>query len=271
MGEKGEADMKQVANGKKKWIEAKANAACKSTLMLFIGDVIDLKTLEDVRKTLTQDLQTLAGFGGVANATTGEDADNKRLRYRVSVDDAYCTLIIKSDGKQVSPILPLTGLMAVVDDEPDAVEIRLRTVMQESERSRRLCGRMNIWVCTSCGYRHVAVDIDFGVTPFYIPCEKCGGSAQSVFYRVPGNNEYIPEFEWFRPTESELREYLDAIEEKTIIGIPEGTPKADIDQFILRCKLETIEHVGHGGLIRRPMAPGYIVTFKEKAEQHKVR
>lgn len=70
-----------------------------------------------------------------------------------------------------------------------------------------------------CGHKMVTIDREPGVTPFMTACPKCGGDAQSGFYRVPMGLK--PTHEWYRP---------DSL----------------VDE-----KPHTVEHVLNGGLLLR--------------------
>lgn len=60
-------------------------------------------------------------------------------------------------------------------------------------------GKKNMYVCQTCGYKIVTVDIDEGVTPFMIGCkrENCDGDMYSFFYRI--NPLLEPTYEWYKP------------------------------------------------------------------------
>lgn len=49
--------------------------------------------------------------------------------------------------------------------------------------------RLNVYICKSCPEHLITVDIDDGVTPFRIGCQKCQGDMTSRFY-PPGLYPY---------------------------------------------------------------------------------
>lgn len=56
-----------------------------------------------------------------------------------------------------------------------------------------------MYVCQTCGYKIVTIDVDEGVTPFMIECkrENCNGDMYSSFYKV---NPFLePTYEWYKP------------------------------------------------------------------------
>lgn len=68
---------------------------------------------------------------------------------------------------------------------------------------------VNVYVCPSCGWRAITVNLVDGVTPFFIRCEgarRCDAdrfpSATSAMYRV--DQSLTPTHEWYRPDEQEL-------------------------------------------------------------------
>lgn len=78
---------------------------------------------------------------------------------------------------------------------------------------------INVYVCEGCGYRHVTINKDTGVTPFLIGCRNpnspvvapstssirsstgCGHLARSSMYRV--DQSLAAEFEWYGPNKQE--------------------------------------------------------------------
>lgn len=101
-------------------------------------------------------------------------------------------------------------------------------------------GRVNVYACTpppmaystmkgGCGYWIITVDREAGVTPMFVKCGHCGGTATSRMYKVGAGLE--PTHEWFRPTkESDL---------------PKG--------YSLR---GVADHLRNGGLLLRPIGKG---------------
>lgn len=61
--------------------------------------------------------------------------------------------------------------------------------------------RINIYMCLM-GHHTVTVDVDHGVTPFMIPCERegCPATAKSSFYpKGPDPLNRTPTHEWYKP------------------------------------------------------------------------
>jgi hypothetical protein len=65
-----------------------------------------------------------------------------------------------------------------------------------------LTNRVNCYVC-DCKHITKTRDIDAGVTPFLISCERCGGTARSTFYTDIAP-EQQPTQEWYRPSLEQL-------------------------------------------------------------------
>lgn len=72
--------------------------------------------------------------------------------------------------------------------------------------------RINVYVCQVCGGHTVTVDVDEGVTPFMIGCRRqqgprrqCKGIAQSSFYQRVPLHIGEPQWEWYRPTDEQLK------------------------------------------------------------------
>lgn len=100
--------------------------------------------------------------------------------------------------------------------------------------------KRNVYVCQKCRGHTVTVDRHEGVTPFMIECrvggmkpdlERCDGMMHSRFYRDPLAYLSVPEWEWFRPTDAELDEYVKHIDPRAEVG--------------------TRKHVAMGGLLLR--------------------
>lgn len=88
-----------------------------------------------------------------------------------------------------------------------------------------LTNRVNCYSC-SCGHITKTIDIDAGVTPFMFNCEKCGGHAQSSFFKGIAPNQK-PTYEWYRP---------------------------DLKQVLkLRSRPAMLDHILSGGLDVRPI------------------
>lgn len=64
--------------------------------------------------------------------------------------------------------------------------------------------RYNRWSC-ACGYSILTVEHVDGVTPFLVPCGRCGGVAKSHFYKVTVGPNEKPDGEWRMPTADEYR------------------------------------------------------------------
>lgn len=91
-------------------------------------------------------------------------------------------------------------------------------------------GKKNVYKCAHCGAETVTVDLDEGVTPFMIDCDKCGEMMTSSFYNVDQDLE--PTHEWYMP----------GAEERIRLA-------ASLAGFAL-----LKSHVNRGGLILREMA-----------------
>lgn len=68
-----------------------------------------------------------------------------------------------------------------------------------------MIGRINVWRCSECQRNTVCIDVDAGVTPFYLRCRAtigCKGQAVSNFYPPGPKPEWIndPEWEWYAPS-----------------------------------------------------------------------
>lgn len=109
-----------------------------------------------------------------------------------------------------------------------------------ADEGHSFAGRINVYACTPplmpgstikgvCGYWIVTVDRDAGVTPMFVRCGHCGGTASSRMYKVGCGLE--PTHEWFRPTSAD--------------DLPEGYSLASV-----------ADHLGNGGLLLRPIGDG---------------
>lgn len=98
-------------------------------------------------------------------------------------------------------------------------------------------GRVNVYACTpspmpgsslksGCGYWIITKDRDAGVTPMFVKCGHCGGTASSRMYRVGEGLQ--PTHEWFRP----ISPYQ----------LPKGYSLASVS-----------DHLRNGGLLMRPI------------------
>lgn len=114
----------------------------------------------------------------------------------------------------------------------DPVAIGRALAAEQEAKGRSLKGRINVYACTppmmpgtsmkgGCGYWIVTVDRDTGVTPMFVKCGHCDGTATSRMYKVGEGLE--PTHEWYRP--------------ETIDGL-------DPAYF---------DHLRNGGLILRPI------------------
>jgi hypothetical protein len=65
--------------------------------------------------------------------------------------------------------------------------------------------RRNAYFCTHCRKVTITVDIDEGVTPMFILCPYCKGTASSFMYQVPGCMHFNikADLEWYKPNERE--------------------------------------------------------------------
>ena len=105
--------------------------------------------------------------------------------------------------------------------------------------------RINVYICKRCGNRIVTEDVDEGVTPFKINCDKCKEfEATSCFYTCP--QDLIPKYEWFKPAnDEEIKKQL-KWELKTF-------HKNAPSKLVEICFEQTKEHLEKGGLLMRPV------------------
>lgn len=98
-------------------------------------------------------------------------------------------------------------------------------------------GQINVYACTppvipnstvngGCGHWIVTIDREAGVTPMFVRCGHCGGTASSRMYRVGEGLE--PTHEWFRP--------------KFAAELPQGYSVGSV-----------ADHLSNGGLLLRPI------------------
>lgn len=87
--------------------------------------------------------------------------------------------------------------------------------------------RENCYLCPHCGHVTKTVDINSGISPFMMACEKCNQYARSSFYEDLAP-EQGPTWEWYRP---ELHEFL----------------------YRYKTSPQTREHILQGGLMVRPV------------------
>lgn len=86
--------------------------------------------------------------------------------------------------------------------------------------AHRDAGRLNVWLCETCGVGVLCVDEHPGVTPMMVSHHTlgdpdCAGMCASQFYRrdkileyapaYRGHTNLEPTYEWYRPSEVELR------------------------------------------------------------------
>jgi len=62
--------------------------------------------------------------------------------------------------------------------------------------------KINVYKCTF-GHEMITKDIDEGVTPMYLTCDKCGGYSRSSFYNVDQSLKHT--HEWYKPTKDEIK------------------------------------------------------------------
>jgi len=93
--------------------------------------------------------------------------------------------------------------------------------------------RVNCYKC-DCGHITKTKDVDAGVTPFMIICEKCNGIARSTFYNDIAP-EQEPTQEWYRPT---LKQCLK-----------------------LRNDFDMLEHILNGGLDVRKITVVFLISL----------
>jgi hypothetical protein len=59
--------------------------------------------------------------------------------------------------------------------------------------------RTNCYSCKDCEHFTKTIEIDHGIVPFTIPCEKCKGDAINCYYYDLAQDQ-APTLEWYRPT-----------------------------------------------------------------------
>lgn len=101
-------------------------------------------------------------------------------------------------------------------------------------------GKVNCYTCHVCKHITKTKDVDAGVTPMIISCEKCNNQAQSSFY-----NDIAPDQE---PTKEWHRPPLHAI-------------------IKLRSKPSVLQHVLDGGLMLRNVQKTE-EPMKKRFEEH---
>jgi hypothetical protein len=80
-------------------------------------------------------------------------------------------------------------------------------------------GRVNGWGCKECGEYTYCIDIDDGVTPFYLGCratEGCKGKATSLFYPSADLPNYVRDqvkWEWYKPEPEEYQTLNEGMKE----------------------------------------------------------
>lgn len=78
-------------------------------------------------------------------------------------------------------------------------------------------GKKNIYLCSGCGRGVVTQDMDEGVTPFMIMCDRpeCGKPMQSLCYKAPQRMlvHFPATFEWYVPSGEELDKLAPPIQE----------------------------------------------------------
>lgn len=94
-------------------------------------------------------------------------------------------------------------------------------VSEQNTKTASFKGMKNLYFCNTCGHGIVTLDVDSGVTPFIIGCERgCGGAALSFFYRCPQPMlaNIQPVFEWYKPTPDEVATLSDAVRDHIARG-----------------------------------------------------
>jgi len=124
----------------------------------------------------------------------------------------------------------LPHMKEIIGDKTIKAELdKMRSEMREMKEIRERKGfkdKKNIYVCPDCLDHVVTVDLDEGVTPFMIQCQRtegCKGMMESSMYRVY-DMRMQADFEWYSPDDAE---------------------RALITNINVR------EHVNNGGLIMR--------------------
>lgn len=83
-----------------------------------------------------------------------------------------------------------------------------------------LANPINVYTCEVCSGETVTIDVDEGVTPFYLDCRAtkgCSGIARSSMYR-PRAGHASPTWEWYRPTQKQARKSGAAMAEHVRLG-----------------------------------------------------
>ena len=124
-----------------------------------------------------------------------------------------------------------------------------------AQEDEKVLGVNNYRCNTECNHVTKTIDVDSGVTPFLISCEKCKADATSSFYDdlVP---DQAPTFEWYRPS---LDQVL-AIRNESLSLPPASKGHNE----------SILEHILDGGLLSRSVGgfyslkPGDNITVEGK-------
>jgi predicted RNA-binding Zn-ribbon protein involved in translation (DUF1610 family) len=104
-----------------------------------------------------------------------------------------------------------------MDATREAIARRGEEALSVSGNEPMFQPKENVYVCPKCGQFTVTVDIDEGTTPFMLRCRAsgfegdCNGMAVSQLYPQGPRPANIPEpaWEWYKPSEKELRKCHD--------------------------------------------------------------
>lgn len=77
--------------------------------------------------------------------------------------------------------------------------------IKEPSKTVKTIGRKNIYVCDTCQYSFITIDLDNGIPPYMSSCQRpvaCQGMAKSKFYTI---DQGLPaEYGWYKPDKDEL-------------------------------------------------------------------
>lgn len=114
------------------------------------------------------------------------------------------------------------------------------------EKNKQGRDYLNTYVCEKCGHHVLTLDLEAGVTPFMILCERCDGTMTSRCY-----HQHQPNFLWYRPkTYDELHAYTT----EYIINKNKGKNihTCKLRVMIAEAMAMNLDHWEKGGLFRIP-------------------
>lgn len=101
------------------------------------------------------------------------------------------------------------------------IEKRYNGLVNGIEEKKMYDGRNTVdrYVCDTCGYMIHTTYRDKGVTPFTMPCTRCGGTMyHTKTFDKKTVPTYVPVFDWYRPTLEQTLKMSDAMIEHILAG-----------------------------------------------------